>query len=52
MGLERLLDHPLAVGRVQRVQLDYLAGSSNRSFRNTWDYLDSTEPHRNETDVP
>jgi hypothetical protein len=50
--LERFLDHPLAVSRVQRVLLDSLAGSRNRSFRNTWDYLDSTEFHRNETDVP
>ena len=41
--LQRLLDHPLAVGRVQRVLLDSLARSKNRSFRNTWDYLDATE---------
>jgi hypothetical protein len=40
--LRRLLDHPLAAGRLQRVLLDVLAGSKNRSFRNTWDYLDAT----------
>jgi hypothetical protein len=40
--LRRLLEHPLAAGRVQRVLLDVLAGSKNRSFRNTWDYLDAT----------
>jgi hypothetical protein len=40
--LERLLEHPLAVGRLQRVLLDFLAASKNRSFRNTWDYLDGT----------
>jgi hypothetical protein len=39
-GLQRLLEHPLAVGRLQRALLDALAGSKNRSFRNTWDYLD------------
>jgi hypothetical protein len=41
--LQRLLEHPLAVGRLQRALLDVLAGSKNRSFRNTWDYLDATE---------
>jgi hypothetical protein len=40
--LQRLLDHHLAVGRLQRALLDALAGSKNRSFRNTWDYLDGT----------
>jgi hypothetical protein len=40
--LRRLLEHPLAAGRLQRVLLDVLAGSKNRSFRNTWDYLDAT----------
>jgi hypothetical protein len=40
--LRRLLEHPLAAGRVQRVLLDFLAGSKNRSYRNTWDYLDAT----------
>jgi hypothetical protein len=46
----RLLEHRLAVGRLQRVLLDVLAGSKNRSFRNTWDYLDSTESNGNGTD--
>jgi len=41
--LRRLLEHPLAVGRLQRVVLDFLAASKERSFRNTWDYLDGTE---------
>jgi hypothetical protein len=45
--LQRLLEHPLAVGRLQRVLLDVLAGSKHRSFRNTWDYLDSTESNGN-----
>jgi hypothetical protein len=40
--LRRLLEHPLAVGRLQHVLLDLLARSKNRSFRNTWDYLDAT----------
>jgi hypothetical protein len=40
--LRRLLEHPLAAGRVQRVLLNVLGGSKNRSFRNTWDYLDAT----------
>jgi hypothetical protein len=40
--LQRLLKHPLAVGRLQRALLDVLAASRNRSFRNTWDYLDQT----------
>jgi hypothetical protein len=48
--LQRLLDHPLAVGRVQRVLLDSLAGSRNRAFRNTWDYLDATESNGKGTD--
>jgi len=48
--LLRLLDHPLAVGRVQQVLLDALARSKNRSFRNTWDYLDATESSGNGTD--
>jgi hypothetical protein len=39
--LRRLLEHPLVAGRLQRVLLDVLAGSKNRSFRNTWDYLDA-----------
>ena len=40
--LQRLLDHPLAAGRVQRVILDVLGESKHRRFRNTWDYLDAT----------
>jgi hypothetical protein len=40
--LRRLLEHPLVAGRLQRVLLDVLASSKNRSFRNTWDYLDAT----------
>jgi tRNA A-37 threonylcarbamoyl transferase component Bud32 len=39
-GLQRLLEHPLAVGRLRRALLDVLARSKDRSFRNTWDYLD------------
>jgi hypothetical protein len=49
--LQRLLQHPLAVGRLQRVLLDFLAGSKNRSFRNTWDYLDGTESNGTGTEV-
>jgi hypothetical protein len=41
--IRRILEHPLAVGRLQRALLDVLAGSKNRSLRNTWDYLDGTE---------
>src|SRR5262249_48899108 len=33
--LHRLLEHPLAVDRLQRVLLDMLAGAKKRSFRNT-----------------
>src|SRR6516162_3802047 len=40
----------LVVGRLQRALLDVLAGSKNRSFRNTWDYLDSTESNGKGTD--
>jgi hypothetical protein len=47
--LQRLLDHPLAAGPLQRFLLDALAGSKNRSFRNTWDYL-ATESNGNATD--
>jgi hypothetical protein len=50
--LQRLLDHHLVVGRLQRVFLDVLAGSKERSFRNTWDYLDSTASRGNGTEVP
>jgi hypothetical protein len=49
--LQRLLAHPLAVGRLQRALLDVLAGSKNRSFRNTWDYLDATESNGKGTAV-
>jgi hypothetical protein len=48
--LQRLLDHPLAAGPLQRFLLEVLAGSKNRSFRNTWDYLDSTESNGDGTD--
>jgi hypothetical protein len=41
--LQRLLDHPLAVGPLRRVLLEIPAGSKHRSFRNTWEYLDATE---------
>jgi hypothetical protein len=50
--LQRLLDHPLAAGRLQRVILDVLGGSKHHHFRNTWDYLDWTESVGNGTDVP
>jgi hypothetical protein len=43
--LRRLLEHPLAVGRLQRVILDVLGEAKHRRFRNTWDYLDWTESH-------
>jgi hypothetical protein len=49
--LQRLLDHSLTAGRLQRTLLDVLAGSKNRSFRNTWDYLDASESNGNGTDV-
>jgi hypothetical protein len=43
--LDRLLDHPSAGGRSQRVILDVLGEAKHRHFRNTWDYLDWTESH-------
>jgi hypothetical protein len=46
-ALQRLLEHPLVAGRLQRILLDALAGSKNRSFRNTWDYLDGIAPNGN-----
>jgi tRNA A-37 threonylcarbamoyl transferase component Bud32 len=49
--LQRLLDHPLAAGRSQRVILDVLGETKKRTFRNTWDYLDWTKSHGNRTDV-
>jgi hypothetical protein len=45
--LQRLLDHLLAPRRVLQ---DVLAASKDRSFRNTWDYLDWTESNGNGTD--
>jgi hypothetical protein len=45
--LRQLLAHPLAAGRLQRTLLDALGASKNRTFRNTWDYLDSTELNGN-----
>jgi hypothetical protein len=45
--LQRLLEHPLAAGRLQRTILDVLGGLKNRSFRNTWDYLDWTRSKGN-----
>jgi hypothetical protein len=41
--LDRLLDHPLAGGRLQRVILDVLGEAKHRHFRSTWDYLDWSE---------
>jgi hypothetical protein len=38
--LQRFLNQPFAVGRFQRAVLNVLSRSKNRSFRNTWDYLD------------
>jgi hypothetical protein len=38
--LQQLLAHPLAAGRLQRNILDVLGRLKNRSFRNTWAYLD------------
>jgi hypothetical protein len=50
--LRRLLEHPLAAGRLQQPLLDTLAGMKNRPFRNTWDYLDCTESNGKGTDEP
>jgi tRNA A-37 threonylcarbamoyl transferase component Bud32 len=44
--LERLLEHPMAAGQVQRVILDVLGEAKHCHFRNTWDYLDWTKSHR------
>jgi hypothetical protein len=49
--LQRLLEHPLAVWRLQRVILDVLGGAKHRRFRNLWDYLDGIESNGNETEV-
>jgi hypothetical protein len=48
--LQQLLGHPLAAGRLQRAILNVLGGLKNRSFRNTWDYLDGIESNGNGTD--
>src|SRR5262249_55636652 len=40
--LRRLLEHPLAVGGIQRIILDALGEQRHCTFRNTWDYLDRT----------
>jgi hypothetical protein len=40
--LDRLLDHPLAGGRLQRIILDALGERKKCTFRNVWDYLDRT----------
>jgi hypothetical protein len=40
--LRRLLEHPHAVGRFQRIMLDALGEPKQCTFRNTWDYLDRT----------
>jgi hypothetical protein len=50
--LQRLLDHPLVAGRLQRVILEALGGSKQPRFRNAWDYLDWTESVGNGTDAP
>jgi hypothetical protein len=42
--LDRFVDHPLAGARLQRDILDVLGEAKHRHFRNTWDYLDWTEP--------
>jgi hypothetical protein len=41
----QLLEHPLVVGRLQRIVLDVLGEADQCSFRNTWDYLDRTASH-------
>jgi hypothetical protein len=45
--LRRLLTHPLAVGSPQRILLDALPASQQRSFRNLWHYLDWTQVNGN-----
>jgi hypothetical protein len=47
---QRVLDHPLAAGPLQRYLLEVRAGSKNRVFRNTWDYLDRTASDGNRID--
>jgi hypothetical protein len=48
--LRRRLEHYLAAGPLQRVLLDSLPGPKTRTYRNTWDYLDSTESNEIGTD--
>jgi hypothetical protein len=50
-GLERLLAHPLAAGRSQRVILDVLGEAKRHRVRNTWDYLDWNRSDVNGTAV-
>jgi hypothetical protein len=50
--LQRLLDHPLAAGRSQRVILDVLGEAKHRRFRNTWDYLDWAGSHESGPAAP
>jgi hypothetical protein len=50
-GLQRLLDHPLAAGWLQRLILDVLGEAKHRRFRNTWTYLDWAGSHGNGTAV-
>jgi Protein kinase domain len=45
--IQRLLAHPVAVGKLQRTLLDALPGSQKHSFRNTWHYLDWTQSNGN-----
>jgi hypothetical protein len=49
--LRRILGHPLAVGRFQRLILDALGEAKQCTFRNTWDYLDRNTFHENATDM-
>jgi hypothetical protein len=48
----QILEHPLVVGRLQRIVLDALGEAKHCSFRSTWDYLDRTATHENATGVP
>ncbi len=45
--LRRLLEPPLVVGFLPRVILNELGSAKNRTFPNTWDYLDWIEANRN-----
>lgn len=51
-GLRRILDHRLAVGRLQRTLPNVLACVKNRPFRNTWDYIDGNKPNENVNRCP